>query len=508
MSSNQNQNTLERSSNFQNGNLKHVFLNMLPLWLLMAVTALDFLSHIPLGGDYSNRLADNVLWQSNHSIVNAVFYAVGIWALAKFILNPHKLKSLLHPIMLCFLAYCMVVGLSLVFMWPFKLPSWDSSETYSTTMLLRLVAFFLAIAAMHGSSRQTKPIYYIKTLWNILLGFFTIRLCIVWVQSLLLKFPSNTANFSTETQVFLSTQLELLFDGRLFYPIRAKGLEFPFLYGPLNANESATMAIILFCTALIRLFNLRKNNANAFHVLIWIFVSALSLMTIIFTSSSTVLILLVIAIPLILTINKRGDVVAITLFLIAAFALSFDQPIQAKLSSYFGRGESAIQRITDLGGRSYIWKKAFSHIKEKPIFGHGYETNRFVIGRPLKDVAPYNDPRVQPAHNTYISVLVENGIVGLIPLGLAVLLLWFSCIRKLRQSKFSPLSQEMFLLLLIISFSSLIYIGFFNSVLIIYRWLMLIPLLLFAMLPASSILNFDEVNENQSNTQVDEATTS
>ncbi len=482
-------NILEPSASSQNNKSNHVFLNMLPLWLLIALTALDFLSHIPLGGDYSNRLADSVLLQSNHSITNAIFYAIGIWALAKLIIHPIRLRVFLQPVMLCFLSYCCVVALSLAFMWPFKLPSWDASQTYSVTMVIRLFAFFLAIAAMHTSIRTLNPIKHIKTLWNILLGFFTFRLCIVWIQNLQLKFPINTANPSTETQIFVSKQLELLFDGRLFYPIRAKGLEFPFLYGPLNANESATMAIILFCTALIRLLNLRKNDANTFHVLIWIFVSVLSIITIIFTSSTTALILLVIAIPLILTINKRGDVVAITLFLIAAFALAFDEPIQNKFASYFGRGESALQRVTDLGGRSYIWKKALSHVKEKPIFGHGYETNRFVIGRPLKDVAPYNNPDVLHAHNTYISVLVENGIVGLIPIALAVLLLWFSCIKKLRQSKFDSLSQEMFLLLLIVSFSSLIYIGFFNSVLIIYRWLMLIPLLLYVLSPTTSITN-------------------
>ena len=473
------------------------FLNTLAVWLLIALTGLDFLSHIMLGGSYANRFADLNLWRSNHFITNSIFYVIGLWSLAKLCVNPQRLKHLLHPILLLFFTYSVVVAISLVYLWPFKLPIWDDSQTYPITMVLRLFCFFFAVAAMHSTtmatlSKSLNPYTVIQKLWNIILGFFVLRLCIVWLQNFMLRFPSNTANPETQTQDFVTQQLNLLFSERLWIPIRAQGVEFPFFYGPLNANESALLAIILFCTSVIRLINYRKKRLSIFQLLIWMFICLLSLLTIIFTQASTVLILFIICIPLLAIFNKRTDVIAIAMSAIAIFALTFDQPVQNKFNEFFGRGNNVIERVTDLGGRRYIWQKAWTHIKEKPILGHGYETNRFVIDRPLKNIEPYNNPDVLHAHNTYISVLVENGIVGLVPLVLAIILLWSSCIKKLRTSNYSPLSQEMLFLLIIMTFSSLAYIGFFNSILIIYRWLMLIPLLLFAMLPHNTNLYIEQ----------------
>lgn len=460
------------------------WVNSLPVCLLIAVTALDFLSHIALGGDYSNRAADSNLWRSNHQITNAVFYTIGLWSLAKLILQPKTLKFVLNPILILFLGYVAVVALSLIYLWPFKLPGWDTSQTYPTTMVLRLFAFFLAIVAMHASNLTQawrlglSPYIFVKKIWNIILGFFTLRLVIVWIQSFMLRFPSNQANPTTQTPEFVTKQLELLFDGRLFHPIRAQGLEFPFLYGPINANESALLAVILFTTCIIRLIH---QTSFCFQSLIWSFIGILSFLTLIFTQSSTTLILMVLCIPLILIINRRMDVIAIAFFLIAAFALYFDGAVQQNFNKYLGRGSNVIERAADLGGRRYIWQKAWTHIQEKPFLGHGYGTDRFVVGRPLQNIEAYENPNVLDSHNTYISVLVENGVVGLVPLLLALLLLWNSCIRKFRKLK-NSLSQEMLLLLFIMSFASLAYISFFNSIIIIYRWLMLVPLLLYALI--------------------------
>jgi len=61
---------------------------------------------------------------------------------------------------------------------------------------------------------------------------------------------------------------------------------------------------------------------------------------------------------------------------------------------------------------------------------------------------------------------------------------------------YNALSQEMLLLLMIMTFSSLVYIGFFNSVLIIYRWLILIPIVIFAMSPVNSTITTN-LNKNK-----------
>ena len=79
--------------------------------------------------------------------------------------------------------------------------------------------------------------------------------------------------------------------------------------------------------------------------------------------------------------------------------------IEGKKYSIFNRFE-AISTRGDLGGRDYLVRKAYDAFTQDPIFGVG-------IGR-LPEEATGN--RLDPghgAHNMYLSVLAEQGIVGL-----------------------------------------------------------------------------------------------
>ena len=66
-------------------------------------------------------------------------------------------------------------------------------------------------------------------------------------------------------------------------------------------------------------------------------------------------------------------------------------------------------------GREIIWAKGIQRIADKPIHGYGSNTSRFILGEAL-----HRDARA--AHNTYIALLLDGGIISIIIL-IAVILL-------------------------------------------------------------------------------------
>lgn len=66
-----------------------------------------------------------------------------------------------------------------------------------------------------------------------------------------------------------------------------------------------------------------------------------------------------------------------------------------------------------LSGRDRIWSESIILIKNKPIFGYG-------TGTGLSDIIDIN----VSAHNLYIQILLQNGIIGLIIFFILILFLW------------------------------------------------------------------------------------
>jgi O-antigen ligase len=68
--------------------------------------------------------------------------------------------------------------------------------------------------------------------------------------------------------------------------------------------------------------------------------------------------------------------------------------------------EKRTKGIETGGGRFEIWQNALIAIESKPIFGYGIFTFREVMGD------AFNDAR--HAHNTYLEVLLETGVIGFV----------------------------------------------------------------------------------------------
>jgi O-antigen ligase len=114
---------------------------------------------------------------------------------------------------------------------------------------------------------------------------------------------------------------------------------------------------------------------------------------------------------LVLSPGQRGRIIGLVLLacVVAAFVVAVNP--------------GALQRITDIGGgtsgRHDIWNVATAIFKQHPIVGIG--VNNFQIAEPHFALRPGNVTRVTylvdtpaPVHNTYLQLLVETGVIGLI----------------------------------------------------------------------------------------------
>ena len=92
-----------------------------------------------------------------------------------------------------------------------------------------------------------------------------------------------------------------------------------------------------------------------------------------------------------------------------------------------GPGESLdlgrlVQVLTDpsfasISGRTSVWSSGYRLFKERPILGHGFQADRLLLGTHM--------------HNTLMHALVQTGLIGTIPLILALVYGWLLVARTL-----------------------------------------------------------------------------
>lgn len=90
--------------------------------------------------------------------------------------------------------------------------------------------------------------------------------------------------------------------------------------------------------------------------------------------------------------------------------------------------ETLIQRLSTttqeveggrLGGRAKMWRAGLQAFAYKPVVGYGVSSFK-------RAVQPWLVTQTQVAHNSFISVLVEEGIVGLLLFGMMIVVVFFT----------------------------------------------------------------------------------
>ncbi len=108
-----------------------------------------------------------------------------------------------------------------------------------------------------------------------------------------------------------------------------------------------------------------------------------------------------------LLLKRPAQVLAVTLVFTVIFLLCVAfTPLGASLEKYAESGNAST-----LTGRTGLWTSAWPLIKSHPILGNGYRASRF-----LSQEVPGAFAEAGNMHNSFLEVLYNNGLAGLIPM--------------------------------------------------------------------------------------------
>lgn len=110
-----------------------------------------------------------------------------------------------------------------------------------------------------------------------------------------------------------------------------------------------------------------------------------------------------------LTARKRIALLLTLSFLVSGVLLLVPESSWQRLSTVPNEVEHGT-----LTGRTVIWKAGWQIFREHPLLGIGSNAFRLIVSRVLEEPIRLDDPDspAPPAHNTFLSVLVEQGVIG------------------------------------------------------------------------------------------------
>ena len=112
-------------------------------------------------------------------------------------------------------------------------------------------------------------------------------------------------------------------------------------------------------------------------------------------------------------------------------------PFYSVFWTYIRRGQDP-QLWNTLSGRLEYWEFAWKKFAEEPLIGYGgYAAGRFVV------LAGIGDQLTSSVHNTYIEILVGVGLLGLIPVLVALLGGWWFLIGAARNFSLVPFDRQL-----------------------------------------------------------------
>ena len=176
-----------------------------------------------------------------------------------------------------------------------------------------------------------------------------------------------------------------------------------------NSNNLGFLALLGVLVFAIELADRRRRPSVA---ITWLAVAAVSL---VFTRSATVTVALIgtaVIIGVVLLLRRRDSPRARTITyvsLTAAIGLG-----AAAVLSFPAAIIGALGRSTDLTGRVEIWQSVTELAQQRPLFGWGWVSYWVPWAPPFDDLAFSNRVRMLQAHNAWLDLWLQIGIVGLV----------------------------------------------------------------------------------------------
>lgn len=118
--------------------------------------------------------------------------------------------------------------------------------------------------------------------------------------------------------------------------------------------------------------------------------------------------------------GRNTRIWAILLLLFASVVVTLgalSDETASQIQKHLTRGQS-FSEMESMTGRDYVWHLAWKEIEQSPLFGHGFQADRFLI--PLKR---------NHVHNTYMYTLICGGFLGAIFFVLGLIWSWLNYFR-------------------------------------------------------------------------------
>lgn len=307
----------------------------------------------------------------------------------------------------------------------------QSAFVLSARYFIYLYFFALISALLSGNYIDPKNI-----LAAVFLGI-VIALIVSFFQLLKIYFGSN--NLLSDESIYAVRSV--FAHKNIYSSVLFLGIPFIVLFGKYYQRQTLSFFILLL--VMIMLFYLQSRA-----VLLSMFTSVVvsSILTLFFFQKFAKHIFLE---------NKKFVLLALSLLLITftfAFLLNISQA-DGKMSFY-----KRVKAVSNIGGdldhynytlkeRLFLWDNTFDLIKERPIVGYGTGNWRFIF--PSSGIsnsrAAQGKTIFQRAHNDWLQIWFENGLIGVI----CYLLIFISILFQLNRSNKSNAENQILLLMIL-----------------------------------------------------------
>jgi O-antigen ligase len=268
-------------------------------------------------------------------------------------------------------------------------------SVYPSWTLYKSLEYFIEVALIAVIVYQVKHLQDFKPLFDWTWMFIGLLMLSVWLGVLL--WPSEAIN----------------------YGIGLLGIQIKGVFPVIAENGVGELGALLSIVSFVR-FLYVQDKSRGFYLFLFLF----GLVTLIFSQSRSPLIGFVLAIPLILILDHRISLLAFAGLILPALLLLTSA---GELFWQFFKRNQSEELFFSLSGRIYYWEFALPLIFDRPVLGYGaYAAGRFLVALHFHDL-------LSSLHGTYLEVLIGTGILGIIPLLVAVLGTWWVLIRDIQK---------------------------------------------------------------------------
>ena len=136
-----------------------------------------------------------------------------------------------------------------------------------------------------------------------------------------------------------------------------------------------------------------------------------------------------------LFLGRRTRIIGAILLILFLFILYTDfipEETIGNVLTYILRGQD-IDELPAMSGRNVTWTLGWEEVKESPVLGWGFQSDRFLLGG-------------QHVHNAYLYALMTAGFVGGTAFAGGLIWAWVMFLRILRRRTADRLGQKVFLI--------------------------------------------------------------